>query len=110
MSKVGLTADVCSSGCSLHWPITHKPVDLITPTLKKGSGTNAEPYSPCTSPALLLPPPPRCSSEVSRLRSLVTLVDYMVAEAYVSVAISAMQALLNFFEDPSRVRVRNAGQ
>ncbi len=43
---------------------------------------------------------------MSRLRALVTLVDYMVAEAFVSVAISAMQALLNFFEDPSRVRVR----
>lgn len=67
----------------------------------------------CCVPApplpFLYPHPPRCSSEVSRLRSLVTLVDYMVAEAYVSVAISAMQALLNFFEDPSRVRVRTLG-
>lgn len=44
--------------------------------------------------------------EVSRLRGLVRLVDYMVAEVYVEISVSAASELLAYFEDPNKVRVR----
>ncbi|GAX77074.1 hypothetical protein CEUSTIGMA_g4520.t1 [Chlamydomonas eustigma] len=46
----------------------------------------------------------RCVWEVSRLPALMRLVDYMVVEAFVAVAVRTMSELRTFFQDPDRVR------